>query len=521
MNRTKFHTQLLDLIRRTSAYLPHDVSAVIEARQVFESKGSKADLALRLVLQNIGLAKRQSAPICQDTGTISFYITTPVGFDQLELQEIACDAVVEATAKGYLRQNSVDSLSGRNTGNNLGAGSPVFHWHQHRKDTIDIRLILKGGGCENMSAQYSLPVTIDNKRLDRDLDGVHGCILDAVWQAQGKGCGPGFLGVCIGGDRAQGYDFAKEQLLRMVDDVNPVPELAALEKRIVEEANRLNIGPMGFGGQLTVGGCKIGVRNRLPASFFVSVAYMCWAYRRRGVVLDTQGEVVEWLYQVPGEFDSEASGGRQPSEREPETIQLGAERKHAVTLNTPLTEADVRKLKAGDVVLLNGTVFTGRDEVHKYLFKGGQLDVIKNGIIYHCGPVVLETPPLAKGGQGGYRVVAAGPTTSIREEPYQAEVIQKFGIKAVIGKGGMGPKTSQACKEHGCVYLHAIGGAAQIYAACVQEVRNVYLKQFGSPEAVWEMVVKDFPAVVTMDSHGQSLHAEVAEASKRELAAVL
>jgi fumarate hydratase class I len=372
-----------------------------------------------------------------------------------------------------------------------------------------------------MSAQYSLPVTIDNKRLDRDLDGVHGCILDAVWQAQGKGCGPGFLGVCIGGDRAQGYDFAKEQLLRMVDDVNPVPELAALEKRIVEEANRLNIGPMGFGGQLTVGGCKIGVRNRLPASFFVSVAYMCWAYRRRGVVLDTQGEVVEWLYQVPGEFDSEASGGRQPSEREPETIQLGAERKHAVTLNTPLTEADVRKLKAGDVVLLNGTVFTGRDEVHKYLFKGGQLDVIKNGIIYHCGPVVLETPPLAKGGQGGYRVVAAGPTTSIREEPYQAEVIQKFGIKAVIGKGGMGPKTSQACKEHGCVYLHAIGGAAQIYAACVQEVRNVYLKQFGSPEAVWEMVVKDFPAVVTMDSHGQSLHAEVAEASKRELAAVL
>jgi fumarate hydratase class I len=374
-----------------------------------------------------------------------------------------------------------------------------------------------------MSAQYSLPTTIGAKRLDRDLDGVHGCILDAVWQAQGKGCGPGFLGVCIGGDRALGYEYAKEQLLRDVDDVNPVPELAALEARIVEEANRLNIGPMGFGGNLTVGGCKIGARNRLPASYFVSVAYMCWAYRRRGVSLDEAGNVVEWLYQAPGEFDDDpASGGRQPSESGAEIIQLDAERKQAITLNTPISEADVRKLKAGDVVLINGTVFTGRDEVHKYLFKGGQLDAIKNGVIYHCGPVVLETPPLEKGGQGGYRVVAAGPTTSIREEPYQADVIAKFGVKAVIGKGGMGAKTSQACKEHGCVYLHAIGGAAQIYAACVQDVPRVYLKEkFGSPEAVWEMVVKDFPAVVTMDAHGRSLHAEVADVSKQQLAAVL
>jgi fumarate hydratase, class I len=521
MNRTKFHAQMLELVRRTSAYLPHDVINVIETRQAFEAKGSKADLALRLVLQNIGLAKRQSAPICQDTGTIGFYVTTPVGFDQLELQEICCDAVVEATAKGYLRQNSVDSITGRNTGNNLGAGSPVFHWHQHRKDTVDVRLILKGGGCENMSAQSSLPATLGGKRLDRDLDGVHGCILDTVWQAQGKGCGPGFLGVCIGGDRAQGYEFAKEQLLREVDDVNPVPELAALEARIVEEANRLNIGPMGFGGNLTVGACKIGARNRLPASFFVSVAYMCWAYRRRGVVLDETGDVVEWLYQAPDEFEHDpAREARQPAEQP--VIELGADRKQAITLNTPVTDADVRKLKAGDVVLLNGTVFTGRDEVHKYLFKGGQLDAIQGGIIYHCGPVVLETPPLAKGGKGGYRVVAAGPTTSIREEPYQADVIAKFGIKAVIGKGGMGPKTSQACKEHGCVYLHGIGGAAQIYAQCVQEVKNVYLKEkFGSPEAVWELVVKDFPAVVTMDAHGRSLHAEVADQSKAQLAAVM
>src|SRR5204863_5936458 len=179
-----------------------------------------------------------------------------------------------------------------------------------------------------------------------------------------------------------------------------------------------------------------------------------------------------------------------------------------------LTEEKVRGLKAGDIVLLSGTVFTGRDEVHKYLHKGGELDVIKNGVIYHCGPVVLE-----EGGR--YRVVAAGPTTSIREEPYQADVIKKFGVKAVIGKGGMGAKTLQACQEHGCVYLHAIGGAAQIYARCVKAVPNVYLKQFGSPEAVWEMVVEDFPAVVTMDAHGRSLHQEVADDSQARLKQVM
>jgi fumarate hydratase class I len=508
MSKANFHSQILELIRRTSAYLPPDVSNVIELQRALEQKGSKADLALDLVSHNIGLAKRLSAPICQDTGTITFYVKTPAGFDQLDLQEVCCDAVAEATAKGYLRQNSVDSVTGRNTGNNLGAGSPVFHWHQHRQDTVDVRLILKGGGCENMSAQYSLPVTLGGKRWDRDLEGVRGCVLDAVWQAQGKGCGPGFLGVCIGGDRATGYEYAKEQLLRELDDTNPVPELATLEARILDESNKLNIGPMGFGGHLTVGGCKVGARNRLPASFFVTVAYMCWAYRRRGVVLDGAGDVVRWLYQAPGEFD------RDYSQEETGLIDLGVGGKAAVHLNTPLTEQDVRRLKAGDIVLLSGTVFTGRDAVHQYLHKGGDLDPIRGGIIYHCGPVVLEE-------NGTYRVVAAGPTTSIREEPYQADVIARFGVKAVIGKGGMGPKTLKACQEKGCVYLHAIGGAAQIYARCVEAVPNVYLKQFGSPEAVWEMRVKDFPAVVTMDSHGRSLHQEVADASKAQLQAVL
>jgi fumarate hydratase class I len=202
--------------------------------------------------------------------------------------------VAEATAKGYLRQNSVDSLTGKNTGNNLGPGSPSLHFHQHRGSRVDVRLILKGGGCENVGAQYSLPDTRIN--ANRDLDGVRKAILDAVIQAQGKGCGPGILGVCIGGDRATSYVHSKEQLLRTMEDANPDPTLAALEKDIVVSANKLGIGPMGFGGATTLLGCKIGPLNRLPASYFVSISYMCWAYRRQGFVLNSSGKIVEWLY---------------------------------------------------------------------------------------------------------------------------------------------------------------------------------------------------------------------------------
>ncbi len=234
---------------------------------------------------------------------------------------------------------------------------------------------------------------------------------------------------------------------------------------------------------------------------------MCWAYRRRGVVLTPEGTVDRWLYHAAGEFDRDYSqaGG--------ETLQLGTAGAQAISLTTPLTESQVRSLKAGDMVLLSGKVYTGRDEVHKYLHKGGDLPVLKDQVIYHCGPVVLEDG-------GTYKVMAAGPTTSIREEPYQADVIARYGIKAVIGKGGMGTKTLAACRQHGCVYLHGIGGAAQIYARCVERVGNVYLKEFGSPEAVWELDVKDFPAVVTMDAHGRSLHQEVADVSKTHLGEV-
>jgi len=187
-----------------------------------------------------------------------------------------------------------------------------------------------------------------------------------------------------------------------------------------------------------------------------------------------------------------------------------------IKLTTPISEATIRALKVGDEVQITGTLFTGRDAVHKYLHEGGQLPAgvnLKDGVLYHCGPVVI------KDAAGQWKCVAAGPTTSIREEPYQWQVIRDFGLRGVIGKGGMGDKTSKACQEHGCVYLHAIGGAAQVLAECVTHVKNVHLmEEFGAPEAIWEFEVKDFPAVVTIDSHGGSLHREVFAASQAELA---
>lgn len=285
---------LVELVRRTSAEIPEDVHKAILASLEREKQGTIAESAMKIIEQNIALAKQKSQPICQDTGSIIFYVECPAGFDQLGFEETAREAVKLATKKGYLRQNSVDSVTGKNDGTNVGPGSPTIHFHQHRTPEVNVRLILKGGGCENMGAQYSLP--IEKLKANRDLDGCRKVILDAVLQAQGKGCGPGILGVCIGGDRATGYEYSKQQLLRKLDDRNTDASLDKLETDIVETSNKLGIGPMGFGGQTTLLGAKIGVLNRLPASYFVSVSYMCWAYRRQGVTLDTNGNIQEWLY---------------------------------------------------------------------------------------------------------------------------------------------------------------------------------------------------------------------------------
>ena len=286
---------LVELIRRTSTEIPDDVQAAILRSLENEKKGTIAESALQIIERNIELAKNKSQPICQDTGSILFYVDGPVGLDQIAFTQAAQRAVVLATKKGYLRQNSVDSLTGLNDGTNVGPGSPTLHFHQHRSPDIEVRLVLKGGGCENVGAQYSLPHT--KLGANRDLDGCRKVILDAVLQAQGKGCGPGILGVCIGGDRATGYEFSKQQFLRKMDDRNPHPDLDKLEQDILATANKLGIGPMGFGGNATLLGVKIGAINRLPASYFVSISYMCWAFRRHGVTLNPDsGDIANWLY---------------------------------------------------------------------------------------------------------------------------------------------------------------------------------------------------------------------------------
>src|SRR6516164_1523725 len=291
---TSLSDSLLELIRRTSAEIPDDVHRAILDSLEREKQGTIAASAMQIIDQNIALARSKSQPICQDTGSILFYVDCPVGFDQLSFEETAREAVKLATKKGFLRQNSVDSITGKNDGTNVGPGSPTMHFHQHRTPELKVRLVLKGGGCENVGAQYSLP----NEKLNanRDLDGCRKAILDAVLQAQGKGCGPGILGVCIGGDRATGYELSKTQFLRRLDDRNPEPKLDALEQDILKTSNELGIGPMGFGGKTTLLGVKICTANRVPASYFVSVSYMSWAYRRQGVTLGPAGEIQKWLY---------------------------------------------------------------------------------------------------------------------------------------------------------------------------------------------------------------------------------
>jgi len=274
---------ILELIRRTSTDLPQDVETRLKQAVEREAPGSAAHGALETIIQNVALSRSQATPICQDTGTPIFYVSFPEGWSLRRLRAQIEAAVVQATRLSYLRPNSVDSLTGRNSGNNLGGDYfPTIHFNEIEGDTLTIELMLKGGGCENVGAQYSLPN--DELGAGRDLAGVRKVVLDAVQKAQGQGCAPGILGVAVGGDRGSSYYTSKEVLFQSMDETNPDPQLAQLENRLTDESNQLGIGPMGFGGQTTVLGAKITSLNRLPASFFVTVSYMCWAYRRRKMV---------------------------------------------------------------------------------------------------------------------------------------------------------------------------------------------------------------------------------------------
>ncbi|MCS7010399.1 MAG: fumarate hydratase [Anaerolineales bacterium] len=283
--------EILELIRRTSTDLPKDVEERLRAAVEKEAPGSAARGALETILKNIELSRQKSSPICQDTGTPIFYVKYPAGWSTLQLKKQIREALAEATRRAYMRPNAVDAIYDRNSGNNLGGDDfPYIHFEEVEGDELTIELMLKGGGCENVGRQYSLP---DSEiGAGRDLEGVRRAVLDAVQKAQGQGCAPGILGVAIGGDRGSGYIKSKEVLYDKLGVRNPDPKLAELEERLTQEANELGIGPMGFGGKTTVIDTKIVGLSRLPASYFVTVSYMCWAYRRRKMTVKADGEVI-------------------------------------------------------------------------------------------------------------------------------------------------------------------------------------------------------------------------------------
>ena len=281
--------QILNLIRETSSSLPEDVLKALKAALRKEAKGSSAAVVLKTILDNCAIAKQRGTPLCQDTGTLTFFVDERLR--RKVTPSVLKKAVALATAKGYLRKNTIDSITGKSYDDNVTEGAPVVHYVEGKKEKgkrgkCGVTLVMKGGGSENMSRQYSLPDS--SLGAGRDLAGVRKCLLDAVQKIQGYGCAPGILGVCIGGDRATGFEVAKEQLLRPLEEQSNNPNnrtIEQFEKRILKEANSLGIGPMGLGGKTTLLGVKIASRPRVPASFFVTIAYMCWACRRRTVEL--------------------------------------------------------------------------------------------------------------------------------------------------------------------------------------------------------------------------------------------
>ena len=293
MGQTENHTEtFVELIRRASTELPGDVLEALEDGRKAEQADGLASIALDTILNNVELARQDSAPICQDTGTPVVWIHHPSGISTRGLKRDFEAAVREATSRKYLRPNAVNTLTGSNTGDGAGRGIPFLHFEEWDEPRVEVRMILKGGGSENVGAQYKLP----DGRLGagRDLEGVRRVVLDAVVDAQGKGCAPGVLGVCVGGDRVSAFEESKRQLLRPLKDTNPIPQLAELEERLLREGNELGVGPMGFGGRTTLLAVKIGVLDRLPACYFVTISYMCWADRKAAVSIDQEGGV-SWL----------------------------------------------------------------------------------------------------------------------------------------------------------------------------------------------------------------------------------
>ncbi len=274
---------VLELLRQASTELPEDVKEALVKAEADEERDSSAQKVFETILENIDLAAKHSTPICQDTGSIIFSIHYPYGGDERIYRTAIKNAVVKATERQYLRPNSVDPVTSVNTGDNIGENSPFITFHQWDSSDVKIELMLKGGGCENVGDQYKLPNP--ELKAGRDLDGVRKVIIDAITNAQGLGCAPGIVGVGIGGDRVTSYMLSKNLFFRKIGTRHEDPQLGDLEIKLKDDLNTLGIGPMGFGGKTSVLDVFLATQNRHPASFFVSISYMCWAFRRKSMTI--------------------------------------------------------------------------------------------------------------------------------------------------------------------------------------------------------------------------------------------
>ncbi|MFA6458709.1 MAG: FumA C-terminus/TtdB family hydratase beta subunit [Patescibacteria group bacterium] len=490
-----FAQNILELIRAAATNLPTDVVEALLAAKNRETN-PRGKLTLGIILQNIALAKKLNRPLCQDTGSLTFFVKAePQSWSKIAK---AIDAATrKATKIGLLRPNSVDSVSGKNLGNipkiefesksSSGSLSRREAFGLRKRGAVEISLLLKGGGSENVSAQVALPLETKSGLAGRDLAGVKKAALAILESSVGKGCPPGIVSIVIGGDRAEAFKIAKKNLLQKIGTPNSDSKLAKLEAEILRSINSSKIGPGGLGGQTTLLDCRIASLPRHPACFFVTLAYSCWATRRGKIILDAKGQILRNNYSkklthhLGGELTSVIEKAKK--------IQL------------PISEKAVRELRAGELVAISGRIFTARDQVHNFVVEGGSLTPeltrgLKGSGVFHAGPIAILR-------NKKWKIVAAGPTTSARLDVFTPKFLEKTGARVLIGKGGMGAATAQALQKFGAVYCHAIGGAAAFYADAIREVRGVdFLDEFGMPEALWELEVENMLAIVGMDARG-------------------
>ncbi|MFH0776120.1 MAG: FumA C-terminus/TtdB family hydratase beta subunit [Patescibacteria group bacterium] len=482
---------IFELIRTAATNLPADVAEALLAAKKRETN-SRGQIALAVILRNIFLAQNLERPLCQDTGALTFFVkSSPKNWPKIE--KAILTATEKATKIGLLRPNSVDPLSGKNLGNipkiefeNQISPNPSLP----KRGAIEIQLLLKGGGSENVSAQISLPAETRFGLAGRDLAGIEKAACEIIQNSIAKGCPPGVASIVVGGDRAEAFKLAKKNLLQKIGKQNSDPVLAKVEATILRKINSSKIGAGGLGGRTTLLDCRVAALPRHPASFFVTLAYSCWATRRAKIVLDSAGKILQ-KDSLKKFLSMELDLG------EIKKIQL------------PISEKEIRQLRAGDLVAVSGRIFTARDQVHQLALKKKLPQDLRGLGIFHAGPIAIQNKVAPRQARDKFpekeiwKIVAAGPTTSARLDLFTPQFLAKTGARVLIGKGGMGEATRAALQKSGAVYLHAIGGAAAFYADSIKKVHSVnFLAEFGMPEAMWELEIENFLAIVGMDSVG-------------------